>query len=139
MKKIIVFIFLLITISVSGQETIIKWSDKKGRIFEISAPSGSFSYGILIGDNIEYGSQYSDNHGKVIKVGEVYVEYSSKYSDFPGKVIKVGNVSMEYGSKYSDNPGKLLKVGGARINYSSKYSDNPGRITSIEGSVLPTW
>jgi hypothetical protein len=139
--KNFIFLFLLFLkfTFIYSQETTIKWSDKKGRTFEVSAPSGSLTYGILAGDNIEYGSQYSDNHGKVTKIGDVLIEYSSKYSDFPGKVIKIGSVRLEYGSKYSDNPGKLLRVGNARINYASKYSDNPGRIVSVDGNVLPTW
>jgi hypothetical protein len=122
-----------------SQETIIRWEDTKGRKLEISAPTGLFNYGMISGDRIEYGSQYSDNPGKIIKVGDLRIEYGSKYSDNPGKIIKIGEIRIEYGEKYSDNPGKLIRVGGLRVNYSSKYSDNPGLISSIEGSVLRNW
>ncbi len=139
MKILFLFFFLNISLFSFSQETIIKWEDRKGRIHQISAPNGHLNYGMISGDKIDYASEYSDNAGKVIKVGDLYIEYSSKYSDFPGKVMKVGEVRLEYGSKYSDNPGKLLKVGGLRINYTSKYSDNPGMISSIEGKVLSGW
>lgn len=132
----LIIFFTFISSTSKSQETLIKWEDKKGRKFEITAPSGYFSYGIITGDRIEYGSKYSDNPGKVIKIGDVYIEYDGSFSDNPGKVIKVGEVRIEYGGKYSDNPGKLIKVGGLRINYSSKYSDIPGVIESIEGRVL---
>jgi hypothetical protein len=122
-----------------SQETLIKWEDKSGRKLEISAPGGIFSYSILSGDRLEYGSPYSDNPGKIIKVGDLRIEYGSKYSDNPGKIVKIGSVRVEYGGLYSDNPGKLIKVGGVRINYASKYSDFPGVITSIEGQVLNIW
>ena len=133
---LILLLFSIKTSQSFSQETLIRWTDKEGRKFGISAPSGNMSYGMIPGDRIEYGSQYSDNPGKIIKIGNQYIEYGSKYSDYPGKIIRIGAVIIEYAASYSDDAGKIIKIGGLRINYSSKYSDNPGLITSIEGEVL---
>ncbi|MEN9858788.1 MAG: hypothetical protein RIT50_910, partial [Bacteroidota bacterium] len=37
----------------------------------------------------EYGGLYSDNPGKLIKVGGVRINYASKYSDFPGVITSI--------------------------------------------------
>ncbi len=136
MKKINFFIILfLITIHVYSQETKITWNDNKGREFTITAPSGNFSYSFLSGDNIEYGSRYSDSPGKEIKIGDVYIDYGKPYSNSPGKIIKVGDVEIEYGSKYSNENGKVIKVGRLEIEYGSEYSNAPGRIIGTKGRV----
>lgn len=64
----------------------IKWEDQAGREFSITAPYGTFSYGMIQGDNISY-----DYKGNVSKVGSVYISY-----DYKGNVSKVGGLYLKY-------------------------------------------
>lgn len=135
MRKIILGLFVFVSCYSNAQEIKINWRDDAGRNFSITAPSGYFSYGLISGDNVEYGDKYSSNQGDVIKIGDSKIEYADKYSEFFGKIVKVGNVKIEYGDKYSFDRGKVIKVGGLSIEYEDKYSDNPGRFKKTKGSV----
>ena len=92
----------------------ISWSDNDGREFSIRSISASFTYSMIPGDEIEYEPSYSDN---------------------AGKIRKVGNVTITYEPSYSDNAGKIRKVGGMTITYEPSYSDNAGKIKSTTGSI----
>lgn len=115
MKSLLVLVLMAFSTIAFGQEVKIKWEDDQGREFAITAPSGSFSYGMLQGDNISY--DYSD---RVSKVGSVYISY-----DYSGRVSKVGSIYISY-----DYSGRVSKVGGLYVKY-----DYSGRISGTSGSV----
>lgn len=117
MKNLIVFVFLVFSTFAYSQGIKIKWEDKEGREFAITAPSGKFSYSMILGDNITYEPFY----GKVSRVGSVSITYDA----FHGKVSRVGSVSITY-----DVEGNVYSVGGLSINY-----DIYGRISGTSGSV----
>jgi len=133
----IYYTLLLLSFSLMsfGQDMKIKWSDSDGREFSITCISAEFSYSMVAGDRIEYEPSYSDNAGKIRKVGSVRIEYEPSYSDNAGKIQKVGSVRIEYEPSYSDNAGKIRKVGGLTVEYEPSYSDNAGKIRSTRGSV----
>ena len=139
MKKVVLlfslFLILINSNNTFCQETKISWIDNKGREFSITAPSGNFSYTMLFGDSVEYGSRFSDGSGKEILIGDVYIEYGGTYSNSPGKIIKIGDIDIEYGSQYSNSPAKIIKVGGLNIEYGDKYSNAPGKIIHTSGRV----
>lgn len=139
MKKniflLIIIVLFIKTNNAYSQETKVSWYDDKGREFSISAPSGNFSYTILPGDNITYGSRFSNSPGKEVSIGDIIIEYGGPYSNSPGKIIKVGDVRVEYGGKYSDFPGNVIKIGGLSIEYGGKYSNAPGKIVQTTGKV----
>ena len=86
MKNLILFILVTFSTLAYSQGMKIKWEDNDGREFSIIAPSGDFSYGMLVGDNISYN--YS---GNVSKVGQVYISYN-----YSGNVSKVGGLYIKY-------------------------------------------
>ena len=79
--------FLVFSTFAYSQGIKIKWEDKDGREFAITAPSGNFSYGMLVGDNITYDAY----HGKVIRVGSVNITY-----DVQENIYRVGGLSINY-------------------------------------------
>ncbi len=117
MKNLLVIVFLVFSTFAYSQGIKIKWEDKDGREFAITAPSGNFSYGMLVGDNITYDAY----HGKVTRVGSVNITYDA----YHGKVIRVGSVNITY-----DVQENVYRVGGLSINY-----DINGRISGTSGRV----
>jgi hypothetical protein len=115
MKILLVFVFMMFSTVAYSQGVRIKWEDNQGREFEISAPSGSFSYGMIQGDNIS-----RDYSGKVSQVGSTFISYN-----YSGKVSQVGSVYISY-----DYNGKVSQVGGLYIKY-----DYNGNVTGTSGSV----
>lgn len=115
MKGILIIIVLIISNSLYSQDVKIKWEDREGRGFYITAPSGEFSYGMIQGDKIGY-----DYSGRVSKVGSISINY-----DYSGRISKVGTVSINY-----DYSGRVSKVGNLTISY-----DYSGRISGTSGSV----
>ena len=89
-------LLILFSLMSFGQDMKIKWSDSDGREFSITCILAEFSYSMVAGDRIEYEPSYSDNSGKVQKVGPVRIEYEPSYSDNAGKIRKVGSVRIEY-------------------------------------------
>ena len=118
-----------------SQETKICWQDYSGREFCLTNITARFSYTMISGDRMEYEPSYSDNSGKVKKIGNVRIEYEPSYSDNAGKIRKIGNVRIEYEPSYSDNAGKIRKIGGLRIQYEPNYSNAAGKIRRTYGSV----
>jgi hypothetical protein len=136
MKKKYYTLFLLLISMISyGQDMKIKWSDFDGREFSISCFTGEFAYSMISGDKIEYEPSYSNNAGKVRKIGSVLIEYEPAYSNNAGKVKKVGSILIEYEPSYSNNAGKIKKVGGLTVEYEPSYSNNAGKIKSTRGNV----
>ncbi len=115
MKHLLVFVLMMLSTIAYSQDIKINWEDNQGREFAISAPSGSFSYGMIQGDNVSY-----DLNGRVNKVGSVYISY-----DLNGKVNKVGSVYISY-----DLNRRVNKVGNLYVKY-----DLNGRVTGTSGSV----
>jgi hypothetical protein len=115
MKNLLIVFFVSFSTVAFIQGMKIKWEDQAGREFSITAPSGTFSYGMIQGDNISY-----DYKGNVSKVGSVYISY-----DYKGNVSKVGSVYISY-----DYKGNVSKVGGLYLKY-----DYNGRVTGTSGSV----
>jgi hypothetical protein len=132
------FIYLCVFFSLQsyGQDMKIRWSDSDGREFSISCLSAEFSYFMIPGDRIEYEPDYSDNAGKIKKIGSVRIEYEPHYSNNAGKIKKIGSVRIEYEPPYSNNAGKIKKIGGLSIEYEPHYSDNAGKIRTTRGRVL---
>jgi hypothetical protein len=136
MRNFFLFIsFSLFVFNSSAQETKIRWVDNEGREFSISNINANFEYTILSGDKLEYEPSYSDNSGKINKIGNIVIKYEPSYSDNFGKINKVGNVLIKYEPSYSDNKGKIKSVGGLTIYYEPSYSNSTGKIKSISGSV----
>ncbi len=115
MKHALVFILMMFSITAYQQGIKIKWEDYQGREFSISAPSGSFSYGMIQGDRVSY-----DYEGRVSKVGSVIISY-----DYEGRVSQVGSVRISY-----DYEGRVSRVGNLSVQY-----DYSGRVTGTTGSV----
>jgi hypothetical protein len=115
MKNIILTSFILLSNFLFSQEMKIKWQDNDGREFNIIAPTGELSYGMLSNDRISY-----DYNGRVSKIGSVYVSY-----DYNGRISKVGSVYISF-----DYNGRLSKVGGMYVKY-----DYQGRVTGTSGEV----
>jgi hypothetical protein len=115
MKFFLATVLLAFSTFAYSQEMKIRWEDDMGREFEISAPSGNFSYGMLSGDDVHY-----DWKGRVDKVGDVRVHY-----DWKERVDEVGDVRVHY-----DHNDRLDGVGSLSINY-----DYKGRISGTSGSV----
>jgi len=86
MKNLLIVFFVSFSTVAFSQGMKIKWEDQAGREFSITAPSGTFSYGMIQGDNISY-----DYKGNVSKVGSVYISY-----DYKGNVSKVGGLYLKY-------------------------------------------
>ena len=136
MEKIPFLILFMISSFITYSQCMkISWSDNNGREFSIRSVSASFTYSMIPGDEIEYEPSYSDNAGKIRKVGNVTIIYEPSYSDNAGKIRKVGNVTIIYEPSYSNNAGKIRKVGGMTITYEPSYSDNAGKIKSTTGSI----
>ncbi len=100
--------------SLLGQSVKIKWSDKQGREFSVTAPDGEFGYSIIAGDQVFY-----DTKNKVSLIGNTNVVYRDE------KVILVGNISINY-----DYKGRVFMVGGLVVNY-----DANGRFSGTYGKV----
>ena len=135
--KLIYTLILLVAIPLLAlsQQTKICWDDYSGREFCLTNVTASFSYSMISGDRLEYEPSYSDNSGKLRKIGNVRLEYEPSYSDNSGKLRKIGNVRIEYEPSYSDNPGKIRKIGGMRIEYEPSYSSAAGQIRRTSGNV----
>ena len=76
MKSILLILFITFSTIAYSQRMKIEWEDQVGREFSITVPSGTFSYGMIQGDNISY-----DYKGNVSKVGGLYLKY-----DYNGRV-----------------------------------------------------
>ena len=91
MRKIILGLFVFVSCYSNAQEIKINWRDDAGRNFSITAPSGYFSYGLISGDNVEYGDKYSSNQGDVIKIVADQLEENYNMNDRVLNIIKLEN------------------------------------------------
>jgi hypothetical protein len=98
MKSILLILFITFSTIAYSQGMKIEWEDQVGREFSITVPSGTFSYGMIQGDNLSY-----DYKGNVSKVGAVYISY-----DYKGNVSKVGGLYLKY-----DYNGKVTGTSGS--------------------------
>ena len=85
-KSTFLILFMISSFITYSQDMKISWSDNDGREFSIRSVTASFSYSMIAGDEIEYEPSYSDNAGKIKKVGSVTIMYEPSYSDNAGKI-----------------------------------------------------
>ena len=112
--KLIYTLILLVAIPLLAlsQQTKICWDDYSGREFCLTNVTASFSYSMISGDRLEYEPSYSDNSGKLRKIGNVRIEYEPSYSDNPGKIRKIGGMRIEYEPSYSSAAGQIRRTSG---------------------------
>ena len=134
-KQILICLVVLFSSIIYSQDMKIKWEDYDGREFSIKCISGEFSYSMVAGDQIQYYPSYSNNAGKVQRIGNVNIEYYPSYSNNAGKVQRVGRVSIEYFPSYSNNAGNIKRVGNLTVEYFPSYSNNAGKVKGTRGSV----
>ena len=112
-KSTFLILFMISSFITYSQDMKISLSDNDGREFSIRSVTASFSYSMIAGDEIEYEPSYSDNAGKIKKVGSVTIMYEPSYSDNAGKIKKVGGMTIMYEPSYSDNAGKIKSTRGS--------------------------